>query len=110
MLSLFLVGIGSIAARARVLIHEVSRAEEAAGLRRAHSADCPGLEVEAPIAPGKTWYPSRAKKQPGGGQHAGEKRRGGAQIRKKLFVAVWAGYKKFRWYLRVIPNGEMERF
>jgi hypothetical protein len=32
---------------------------------------------------------SRAKKQPEGGEHAGEKGRGGAEKRKKFRVAVW---------------------
>jgi hypothetical protein len=34
---------------------------------------------------------TRAKKQPGGGEHAGEKGWGGADIFKKLRVAVWHG-------------------
>jgi len=32
---------------------------------------------------------SRAKKLPGGGEQAGEKERGGAEIRKKLRVVLW---------------------
>jgi hypothetical protein len=37
---------------------------------------------------------SRAKKQPGGGKHAGEKGRGGAEKRKKLRVDVWHGIQE----------------
>jgi hypothetical protein len=40
------VGLGTVAARARVLVHEVARAEELAERRRAHNADHAGLEVE----------------------------------------------------------------
>ena len=43
-------------------------------------------------------------------EQAGEKRRGEAEIRKKLRVAVWHGYKKFRWCARVYPNGKAEWF
>jgi hypothetical protein len=36
----------------------------------------------------------RAKKQPGSGEHAGEKGREGAEKRKKLRVLVWHGKQK----------------
>jgi hypothetical protein len=40
------VGLSSVAARARFFVHNVSRAEELAERRHAHSADHAGLEVE----------------------------------------------------------------
>ena len=44
--SLFVVALGPVVARARVLVHEVTRAEERAERRSAHSADHDGLYVE----------------------------------------------------------------
>jgi hypothetical protein len=44
------VALGQVAARARVLVHEVPRAEELAEWRRAHSADHAGLEEH------RAWY------------------------------------------------------
>ena len=43
---LFEVGLGPVVARARVLVHEVTRAEELAERQRAPSFDRAGLEVE----------------------------------------------------------------
>ena len=39
---------------------------------------------------------TRAKKQPGGGEHAGEKGRGGAEKRKKLRVVVRHGKQEMQ--------------
>ena len=44
------VALGSVAARARVLVHEVARTEELAKRRRAHIADHAGLEEH------RAWY------------------------------------------------------
>ena len=43
---LYAVGLGLVDARARFLVHEVSRANMLAERRRAQSADHAGLEVE----------------------------------------------------------------
>ena len=50
MLSPSEVNLGSGVARARVLVHEVTRTEELAKRRRAHSADHAGLEEH------RAWY------------------------------------------------------
>jgi hypothetical protein len=44
--SLFVVALGPVFAHARVLVHEVFRAEELAERRRTHSANHAGLKVE----------------------------------------------------------------
>jgi hypothetical protein len=48
---------------------------------------CPSGYLTGPPA----YAQPRAKKQPGGGEHAGEKGRGRAEKRKKLRVALWHG-------------------
>jgi hypothetical protein len=50
----------------------------------------------------------RAKKQPGGGEHAGEKGRGGAKKLNKHRVVLWQGNRKCRWHARVYPERETE--
>ena len=111
------VALGPVVACARVLVHEVSRTEDLAKRRRAHSADDAGLEehrawyvlatrgfvvkhvdavelrvvVAAVLAVAPNAVRSCAKKKPGGVEHAAEKGRGGAEQRKKLLVAVWNG-------------------
>ena len=49
-LNYFEVALGPVVARARVLVHEVSRTEEVAKRQRAHSADHAGLEEH------RAWY------------------------------------------------------
>jgi hypothetical protein len=44
--SLFIVGLGPVVTRARVLVHEIAREKELAEQRRAHSVDLAGPEVE----------------------------------------------------------------
>jgi hypothetical protein len=44
--SLCHIALGQVSFRARILVHEVARAEELAERRRAHSFDHAGLDVE----------------------------------------------------------------
>jgi hypothetical protein len=53
---------------------------------------CDFLNSKPKVSHWPTYMPKyRAKKQPGGGEHAGEKGQGRVEKRKKFRVAVWHG-------------------
>jgi hypothetical protein len=99
--SLSVVGLSPVVASASVLVHEVIHSEEFAERRlRVPKSIAPGSRSKSTArgtySPPKTWCPSgdrtgppacaqsRAKKQPGIGNHVGEKGRGMAEKYKEL--------------------------